>query len=329
MSDFKNKSHKVIKKLGELKGKKILVFGDVGVDEYVRGDVVRISPEAPVPVVEVKARDKRLGLSANVAANVCSLGGQPLLFSLVGKDSSGEDLKTLLREQNISTRYLLEDPQRGTTTKLRVMSSHQHIVRVDFESQKSLSREILLQARDQMSEAMDQCHCVVIQDYAKGLVNKESCQVLIELANQKNKPVLVDPHRRTPLEFYKGARFMTPNRDEAMELARQIPKPEIWKNLNTMGLEFMKVLKSPQMVITLGDEGMRLFNGKTISKLPTFARQVFDVTGAGDTVIAAFALAVSAGWSLEEGGILANLAARVVVGRVGAATCSPEDLEKS
>ena len=326
MSDITTKSWKVLEKLSELKGGKVLVFGDVGVDEYVQGDVVRISPEAPVPVVEVKIRNKKLGLSANVAANVHSLGGEPLLFSVIGRDPNGENLKTLLKEQNISTQYLREDPGRSTTTKLRIMSSHQHIVRVDFESKAS--SQIFLQSQDNLLKAMDECHCVVIQDYAKGLVDKESCQSLIQLAKKKNKPVLVDPHRSTPLEFYEGVQFMTPNRDEALELARQIPKPEIWRDLDAMGSEFMKILKSPQMVITLGDEGIKLFNHGNISRLPTFARQVFDVTGAGDTVIAAFALALCAGWSLEEGGILANLAAGVVVGQVGAVACSLKDLEK-
>ncbi len=326
MSDFKTKSRKVLEKLSELKGGRVLVFGDVGVDEYIQGDVVRISPEAPVPVVDVKTRDQKLGLSANVAANLQSLGGEPLLFSIIGGDSNGESLKALLRERNISTQYLVEDPRRRTTRKLRIMSSHQHIVRVDFESKKSASQEILLQCRDQLLKALDECHCVVIQDYAKGLVNRESCQKLIQWSKEKNKPVLVDPHRSTPLEFYKGARLITPNRDEALELARQIPKPDIWGNLDAIGPEFMNILKSPQMVITLGDQGMKLFDGENISKLPTFARQVFDVTGAGDTVIAAFALALCAGWSLEEGGILANLAAGVVVGQVGAVACSLEDL---
>ena len=326
MSDIKTKSRKILEKLHELKGGRVLVFGDVGVDEYIQGNVERISPEAPVPVVEVKKRNKKPGLSANVAANVSSLGGEPLLFSVIGGDSNGENLKTLLKEKNISTQYLVNDPRRDTTAKLRIMSSHQHIVRVDFESKRSVSREFLSQVRDQLLKALDECHCVVIQDYAKGLVNKESCQRLIQWAGERNKPVLVDPHRSTPLEFYRGAQFMTPNRDEALELARQIPKPEIWGNLDAIGLEFMRVLESRQMVMTLGDQGMKLFDDKNISKLPTFARQVFDVTGAGDTVIAAFALALCAGWSLEEGGILANLAAGVVVGQVGAVACSTEDL---
>ncbi len=326
VSDFKAKSRRILEKLHELKGGKVLVFGDVGVDEYIHGDVLRISPEAPVPVVEVNTRDKKPGLSANVAANVCSLGGEPLLFSVIGQDPNGHDLKNLLKEKNISTQYLMEDIQRNTTTKLRIMSSHQHIVRVDFESKKSPSQEILIQARETLPKAVDQCHCVVIQDYAKGLVDKEFCQSLIQLAKERNKPVLVDPHRSTPLDFYEGAQFMTPNRDEALELARQIPKPEIWKDLNAIGFEFMKVLKSQQMVITLGDQGMKLFNHTNISGLPTFARRVFDVTGAGDTVIAAFALALCAGWTLEEGGLLANLAAGFVVAQVGAVSCSPEDL---
>ena len=162
MSDLKAENRELLKKLPELEGSKVLVFGDVGVDEYVQGDVLRISPEAPVPVVEVKTVDKKLGLSANVAANVRSLGGEPLLFSLVGPDANGENLRKRLKEQGISDRYLMVDPQRSTTTKLRVMSSHQHIVRVDFENRSSVNRELLFQHRDSLSDMVGQCDCVVI-----------------------------------------------------------------------------------------------------------------------------------------------------------------------
>ena len=163
---------------------------------------------------------------------------------------------------------------------------------------------------------------------AKGLWIRNPVQRLIQLAKEKGRPVIVDPHRRTPLSFYEGALFMTPNREEAFGLAKQIPKPEIWEDLDAIGREFMEVLKSPQMVITLGDQGIRFFSREGVSQLPTFARQVFDVTGAGDTVIAAFALALSAGWSLREGALLANGAAGVVVSQVGAVACSLESLKK-
>ena len=275
-----------------------------GVDEYVQGDVLRISPEAPVPVVEVKTVDKKLGLSANVAANIRSLGGEPLLFSLVGPDSNGENLRKQLKEQGISDRYLMMDPRRSTTTKLRVMSSHQHIVRVDFENRSPVNRELLFEHWDSLSHMVGQCDCVVIQDYGKGLVDKESCQRLIQLAKAKGRPVIVDPHRRTPLGFYEGALFMTPNREEAFELAKQIPKPEIWEDLDAIGREFMEVLKSPQMVITLGDQGIRFFSQEGVSELPTFAREVFDVTGAGDYGDCCFCLGFIGRLEFETGGLV-------------------------
>lgn len=312
--------------LGELTGKKILVFGDVGIDEYVRGDVVRISPEAPVPVVEVQSSSKKLGLSANVAANVQGLGGEALLVSLVGDDSAAFTLKSLLKSQNISTDYLLTDPSRSTTTKLRVMSGHHHIVRVDFENKAPVQESLLSTYNTKITDAVIACDCIIIQDYSKGLVSELSCQMIISLAKKYGKKVIVDPYRTTPLHYYKGAEFMTPNRDEAFDLAKQIAKPKIWQNVDAIGFELMAALNSPQMVITLGPEGMKIFSGKEAFHLPTFARSVFDVTGAGDTVVAAFALGLAAGWDIQTSGVLANLAAGVVVGQVGAVACTTDDL---
>lgn len=317
-------------RLPELEGKKVLIFGDVGLDEYVQGDVVRISPEAPVPVVEVNSTDKKLGLSANVAANVRALGGTPMLFSLVGDDLGAETLKKLLENQGLSSEYLMTDPDRTTTSKLRVMSGHHHVVRVDYESKSHVAPSLLSQYEGKILEAINQADCIIIQDYAKGLVNEASAQMVIQAAKKANKPIIVDPYRNTPLQTYKGAHFMTPNRDEAFELAKQIPQPQIWQNIDQIGKEFMTSLEAPNMVITLGPEGMKIFDAASDSfHLPTFARKVFDVTGAGDTVIAAFALGTAAGWDIKEAGLLANLAAGVVVGQVGAVACSVDELKTS
>lgn len=312
--------------LGELAGKKILIFGDVGIDEYVRGEVVRISPEAPVPVVEVQSVHKKLGLSANVAANVQSLGGEALLVSLVGNDTAAATLKTLLEKQKISTEHLLTDPHRATTTKLRVMSGHHHIVRVDFENKAPVEDSLLSSYQEKLRDAVISSDCIIIQDYAKGLVSEQACQMVIGFGKKYGKKVIVDPYRSTPLHFYRGAEFMTPNRDEAFDLAKQIAKPKIWKDVDAIGFELMSALQAPQMVITLGAEGMKIFKDQESFHLPTFARSVFDVTGAGDTVVAAFALGVAAGWDIQSSGVLANLAAGVVVGQVGAVACTVDEL---
>lgn len=325
MLDSKKLGSEILKKMDQLQNRKVFIFGDLGLDEYVWGEVHRISPEAPVPVVEVKKTDQKLGLSANVAANVQALGGQAFLCGLVGQDRNARVFKDLLKTQELTDRYLLEDPQRPTIAKLRVMSGQHHIVRVDYESKQPYDLVTLKNEQERIEEALKTSDVVIIQDYGKGLVTEAACQWLIEKAHKQNKKVLVDPYRTTPLRYYRGCHLMTPNRDEAMELAKQIPKPEIWSQVDRIGKELMEQLHAPQMVITLGAEGMKIF-GKETAHIPTFARQVFDVTGAGDTVISAFALGIAAGWSITESAVLANLAAGVVVGKVGAATCSPQEL---
>ncbi len=326
MSDLKELGQQLLNRLVELKNKKVFIFGDVGLDEYVQGDVVRISPEAPVPVVEVKSTDKKLGLSANVAANVKAFGGEVYLCALIGSDSNGENLKSLLKKQAISADHLITDSLRNTTSKLRVMSGHHHLVRVDFENKSQVSFETLKAHHKQIEEAIKASDVVIIQDYAKGLLTEESSQWIIQLSQKHGKKVVVDPYRTTPLSHYRGCQFMTPNRDEAFDLAKQIPRPEVWQNVDAIGPELMKATSAPQMVITLGADGMMIFDKTQKTHLPTVARQVFDVTGAGDTVIAAFALGLSANWDIKTSGLLANFAAGVVVSKVGAATCPIDEL---
>ncbi len=326
MTNLKEWSRELGQDLDQLKGQKIFIFGDIGVDEYVRGDVTRISPEAPVPVVDVNETSKKLGLSGNVAANVHSLGGEPWLFSLVGDDANASHVRDLLSEKGISTDHLMVDASRKTTTKLRVMSGQHHVVRVDYESRSTVDQKTLSQYTSQVEKGVENCDAVIIQDYAKGQIGAESCQWIMGLAKKFGKKVLVDPYRSTPLSTYKGAEFMTPNRDEALELAKQIPKPEIWHDIEKIGPELMKQTDAPRMIITMGAEGVKIFEDKKVDHLPTFARHVFDVTGAGDTVIAAFSLGIAAGWDLKKSAFLANMAAGVVVSHVGAVACSLEEL---
>lgn len=328
MTNLTDLSQKLSNNLEQLKGRKVLIFGDVGIDEYVSGEVSRISPEAPVPVVEVNETSKKLGLSGNVAANVSSLGGEPLLFSVVGEDPNADHLKALLDEKGISSQYLMVDPQRETTTKLRVMSGQHHLVRIDYENKAPVSQNTFDRYKEMIQKGIEDCDVVILQDYAKGQIGETSSQWIMQLAQAQDKKVIVDPYRSTPLRYYKGAQFMTPNRDEAFELAKQIPKPEIWRDVDAIGSELMANIEAPQMVITLGAEGVKIFDQNQVHHLPTFARKVFDVTGAGDTVIAAFALGVASGWDIKESAFLANMAAGVVVGHVGAVACSIGELQE-
>lgn len=179
-------------------GKKILILGDIGLDEYIMGEVRRISPEAPVPVLEVEKEDMRLGLAGNVAQNVRSLGGNPILVSVVGKDTGADLLNSLLKQSGVSTDYLVVDPARPTTRKARVMAKHHHLVRVDYEIRRYLSPETEQKVIAICDQALDQVDAVIVEDYAKGVITQPLQQKIIQMAHAKKKKVYLDPHRSTP-----------------------------------------------------------------------------------------------------------------------------------
>lgn len=315
----------------KFKNKKILVVGDIGLDEYVNGSVKRISPEAPVPVVEVNTEEQRLGLATNVAQNIQSLGGVPVLISVVGNDYAGDQLRKLLKEANVSDQYLVTDNTRPTTKKLRVMSEHHHVVRVDYEQKKFLKPEIEKKVLDAVQSALLDCDGLILQDYAKGIFSEKLIQDIIKAAKQKNKKIIADPHRSTPVEYYHGVDLMTPNAEEAIILSR-IPVDDlrgVSESYKEVGEALMKAVNSKQMVITRGKEGMSFFEDGKTGTVPTVAREVFDVTGAGDTVVAAMALAWCSGISLKESCLIANHAAGVVVAKIGCATCDINELKTS
>jgi rfaE bifunctional protein kinase chain/domain len=318
----------VLAHLGDLKGKRVLVVGDVGLDIYILGEVKRLSPEAPVPVLDVSKEDVRLGLAANVAHNIQTLGGQCHLISVVGDDVGATDLQGLLKEHNIRSFDLIVDKDRPTTRKMRLLTGQHHIARVDFEKQHLLSEKIKTQTIEKIAQALPQADIVILQDYSKGMIDWELAQQLIQKAQHLGKKVLVDPYRTTSLSHYKGAYLMTPNKDESVALARQqdYNLPDDLESIDRVGQILMKTIDSKQMVVTLGSAGMKLFENGQIHQMPTFAQNVFDVTGAGDTVIASIALALAAGWPLDKACYLANFAAGVVVGKVGCVPCEIKDL---
>lgn len=329
LSELKKIQNRLRERVADFKGCKILVVGDVGLDEYVLGDVKRISPEAPVPVLEVESEDMRVGLAGNVAQNIVSLGGIAHFASVVGQDETGEKLRNLLQEQGVRTNLLVADDQRPTTRKLRVMAEHHHIVRVDYEAKKYLRAEIESLLLDHVETALPQVDGVIIEDYGKGVFTEVATQRIIAMAHEKGKKVLVDPHRTTPLSFYKGADLFKPNKDEAfilsgLDFGELRERPESYKEV---AQTLMKELESPHLIMTRGKLGMSLFgeDGEGVL-LPTYARQVFDVTGAGDTVLAALGMAWFSGSDLKEACVLANFAAGVVVGKVGCVPCSLDEL---
>lgn len=324
--DNTNKTQ-ILNKISTMASKKILVVGDIGLDEYIIGAVKRISPEAPVPVMDVESEEKRLGLSANVAQNIVSLGAQVGILSVVGDDFGAELLKALFKEAKIPWDLIQVDSQRPTTRKSRVMAGPHHIVRIDYELKKYLS--------DAMSERLFKSYCdsinhydgVILQDYAKGIFEEKLIQKFITEANRLKKPVFVDPHRTQPLAFYRGASLFKPNYDESLVLSG-LDFEDLRENpdkVYEIGQNLQKKLTTKDIVITRGKEGMTIFSGDTITEVPTFAKRVFDVTGAGDTVIATIGLSQLAGFTLNESCLLANVAAGNVVSKVG---CVPCDLKE-
>ena len=268
---------------------RVLVVGDVGVDEYVMGAVKRISPEAPVPVLEVNEEDKRIGLAANVAQNVVSLGGQVHLVSVVGKDTGAEILRKLLKQSNVNSEHLIEDLDRPTTRKTRVMTGHHHLVRVDYEVRKNLSIDTENKILSKIESLLPDVDVIVLEDYAKGIFSVSLIEKIVLLAKNAKKYLMVDPHQTKFADFYKGVDLIKPNYNEALALTK-IHEEDI-ENFNervlTVGRALQKMTGAKDVVLTQGKEGMSIFSSDShVVQVPTFAKKVFDVTGAGDTVIA-------------------------------------------
>ena len=304
---------------------KILVIGDLILDEFIWGTVDRISPEAPVPVVWAERESAMPGGSANVASNVRALGGQVHLVGIVGQDEAGKRLSRELHARGIPTEGIFVDSSRPTTVKTRVIAHHQQVVRIDREKIHRLGGAVHNRLTQAAQGAVAQVDGVIVEDYGKGLISSELLSPVVALAKRTRKVIVVDP-KEEHFELYRGVTALTPNKKEA-SLAAQIPITDE-KSLLKAGRRIVDTLKPEVLLITLGEEGMCLFfrEGNGPVKIPTVAREVFDVSGAGDTVIAAFTLARAAGASYLEAATIANAAAGVVVGKVGVATCSREEL---
>ncbi|AGH94899.1 D-glycero-beta-D-manno-heptose-7-phosphate kinase [Pseudobdellovibrio exovorus] len=321
----------LIEKVTLFKGRKVLVIGDVGVDEYIMGAVKRISPEAPVPVLEVEEEDKRLGLAANVAQNVVSMGGDVKLLSVVGIDDGAEILKNLLHQSDVSHEYLISDKQRPTTRKTRVMTGQHHLVRVDHEVRRQISASSEQQLLASVEKNVQTVDVVVLEDYAKGLLSQQLVEKIVGLCHQYGKTVMVDPHQTKFADFYKGVDLIKPNYNEALALTgvHEDSIEDQQERVLHVGRALQKMTGAKQVVLTQGKDGMTIFSQNDVTRVPTFAKKVFDVTGAGDTVIAALALGVAAGLPLSEACMIANFAAGVVVGKVGCVPCTEQELVNS
>lgn len=304
-------------KLPDCSNAHVLVVGDVMLDRYWFGDVSRISPEAPVPVVHVQRTEERPGGAANVARNIVSLGGKATLLSVVGDDEAGRSLAALLEKEHVVTLFH-KDAQLPTTVKLRVIGRQQQLLRIDFETPPS--REVLEDKLGDFESLVDGVDAVILSDYGKGGLTHVS--KMIDAARRHRKRILVDP-KGDDYSKYRGATLLTPNRGEFREYAgRWKSEAELAGKADTLRRE----LDIDALLVTRSEEGMTLFTSDGASHEPTRAREVFDVSGAGDTVIATMGLMLAAGTSMIDAMHIANLAAGIVVGKLGTATVSREEM---
>ncbi|MCZ9871482.1 D-glycero-beta-D-manno-heptose-7-phosphate kinase [Brachyspira hyodysenteriae] len=330
--DLKDKAQKII-------DAKVLVIGDLMLDRFTYGDVIRISPEAPVPVLHVSNEENYLGGAGNVARNISALIGNNnndniFMIGVIGKDRSADIIMENINYANISSKGIVIDDTRSTITKTRIVAGTQQIVRIDEEDTSPFSSNIVKNIEKAFMDNVDNYNVVIISDYNKGVITKQLSKKIIDTCNKKNKAVLVDPAIKH-FSFYKKATLMTPNLKEAVEGAEsKSPFYEFdAKAIKVLGENIIKKLSLSKLMITLGANGMALFDKDIKLKdknipyiIPTKAKSVFDVSGAGDTVISVLAMCLSVGLSFKESSEIANAAAGVVVGKRGTSTLSLKEL---
>ncbi len=322
-----NQNKRLLKLIKRFGSGRILVIGDIMLDEFVWGKVSRISPEAPVPVVEVTKENIMLGGAANVLKNIHALGGQALLLGVIGSDYNGERLMEILKEGGYSTDGIIVDESRHTSIKTRVVAQHQQVVRFDRESRDELSNKTYKNVLDLLLSKLPRHDAVIVSDYGKGLINRGIISSILKFKKDNDIIVSVDPKIRN-FKFYKGVTVITPNQKETEEACSF--EINSTKTLIKAGTYLLKRYDTDAILITRGEYGMSLFQKDgTVKHIPTVAKEVYDVTGAGDTVISALSLslAVKANWI--DACIISNHAAGIVVGKLGTATASAKELISS
>ncbi|NUN69319.1 MAG: D-glycero-beta-D-manno-heptose-7-phosphate kinase [Bacteroidetes bacterium] len=310
--------------LSSVRSKTIAVVGDVMIDHYIWGSVHRVSPEAPVPVVEVESESSRLGGAANVANNIAALGAKAFLVGVVGDDRSGEEFRAILERQGTSSEGIVTDPSRPTTVKTRVIAHHQHVVRIDSEEKKDIPADVQERIYAVLEQRIASLDAIIIEDYNKGVVVRSLIRRIIDLANRNGKIVTIDPKFHNFFE-YTDVTVFKPNKKETEEaLGTKIRTDE---DVIAAGTALLERLHAQNILLTRSEKGMSLFerNG-TITHIPTKARKVADVSGAGDTVIATLTAMMASGASFTEASVLANYAGGIVCGEVGIIPIEPSAL---
>ena len=318
--------NKLIKIIEQFKSKKILVIGDVMLDKYIWGEVTRISPEAPVQIVNVMREEYVPGGASNVAANIAELGAKAWMVGVVGNDETRNKLINETAKKKINSDYLISDPEKRTILKVRVFGGKQQLLRFDYEKKGDISRNTEQKILSSIKEIIKDIDAVIVSDYAKGTITGDLMEALKELCKKNSMLLIVDP-KPEHKKYYKNVTLITPNTTEAKKMAGLSEDAE--EDVESVGKRLLAELNS-NVLITRGERGMSLFekNGSILS-IPTFAKEVYDIIGAGDTSVAALALALASGASLEESAIIANHAAGITVGKVGTSTVTAEELKRS
>ncbi|MEO0453787.1 MAG: D-glycero-beta-D-manno-heptose-7-phosphate kinase [Verrucomicrobiota bacterium] len=312
----------------KMKATRIMVVGDLMLDKFVRGEVNRISPEAPIPVVKVTSEDSYPGGAANVARNISLFGARSGICGVIGKDRAGDELIRLLKKDKIQTTGLFVEPQHPTIVKTRVVARQQQVVRVDYEQPLKLLDEDIARLEQYFKRAIPRYDAVIIEDYGKGAINQEIFDMIATLCKENEKIVAVDPNPNNLLGFH-DITVIKPNRKEAFEAAQMIDRKEE-DQLRQLGEYLLELWSAREILITLSEEGMILFRREQPPyHTPPKAREVYDVSGAGDTAIAFYTMALAAGLKGGDAVEIANHAASVVVGKLGTATVSGEELSES
>ena len=310
--------------VSNFRNKKILVIGDLILDEFIWGQVSRISPEAPVPVVWVKDESFMPGGASNVANNINALGGKAYMVGVVGNDDRAGILKGELEHRGVNVEGIFSDPERPTILKTRVIAHQQQVVRIDKEKTDPLKDKIVNKIINYIENVIDEVDGLIVEDYGKGLITPKLLNKIVPLAKKKKKIIAVDP-KEEHFSYYKGVTVLTPNNNEASRAVGFEIKDKA--TLKKAGFELLKKLKSRIILITLGEDGMMVFEkDKPLKKIETIAQEVFDVSGAGDTVVSTYTLSLIAGATSIQAAHIANCAAGIVVGKVGIAVVNQDEV---
>lgn len=328
MQKRKNMTENQIREIFEkFNNRNVLVIGDVMIDAYIEGKVNRISPEAPVPVISAVKRENRLGGAANVALNIKSLGAEPILCSVIGEDKKGEIFKSLLQDQNLTDVGIVADTSRCTTTKTRIISSGQHLLRVDEEEESNLNEAVEGVFLNRIEEIINtsEVHAIIFEDYDKGVITKQIIDEVVKIATKKSIPTLVDPKKRN-YNYYRGVTVFKPNFKEFTEGINKTITPGDYDTITTEGEKFLKESNNEVLLLTLSEYGIFICNHKDKATIPAEIRDINDVSGAGDTVISVASLCYSSKLPLASVAAISNMAGGLVCEKPGVVPVNKEQL---